>query len=204
MPFQKVYVCIYDQKEYRQYKDAYAGHPVLEIVYGNIFNHHADCLITAANSFGMMDGGIDGHVNYFFDMIEKRVQRRILDEWRGELPVGCSLVFDTPKNSRYQYLCCSPTMRVPTNVSQTMNAYLAMRGALVECSKFDIKTVITPLLCRGVGCMDTGEILRQIKRAYDSFCSPTERDWFAISEDQSLLHGFRPQSKNVEQDHTDL
>lgn len=187
MVFQKIKVVILDQKEYNLYADYFKGHEVLEIVYGNIFNCKADCMITAGQSFGMMDGGIDGHTNYFFNMIEKKVQNEIIEKWKGELPVGASLILDTPDNSNFKYLCYCPTMRVPCNVSKTQNAYYSMRGALVECDKYNIETIVTPLLCRGVGCMHPEKILHQIRHAYETFNNPTKRDWKDISYDQGVL-----------------
>lgn len=187
MVFTKIQVCIYDQKEYNIYKDYYKNHDVLEIIYGNIFNQKMDCMITAGQSYGMMDGGIDGHTNYFFDRIEKKIQQEILLKWKGELPIGGSIILNTPENSNFRYLCYSPTMRVPCNVAKTQNAYYAMRGALIECEKYDIKTIITPLLCRGVGCMDPEKILHQIKHAYETFINPTKRDWRDISYEHGNL-----------------
>lgn len=177
----KIKVYIYDQKEYEQHKNYYKDHQVLEICYGNIFNDRSDAFVTAGNSYGMCDGGIDGHMNYFFDYIEKRIQNAILQEWHGELPVGVSMLFPTPENRNFRYLCYAPTMKVPHPVPYSINAYLAMRGALVACSKNeDIETIAVPLLCHGVGEMPVTKILQQIQHAYDTFVNPVQRHWKEI------------------------
>jgi hypothetical protein len=44
-----------------------------------------------------------------------------------------------------------------------------------------------PLLCRGTGLMDIKTILHQIKHAYDTFSTPTERDWKSISQESQKL-----------------
>lgn len=189
MCFESICVVIYDKQEYETYKHFFNNHPVLQILYGNIFNYKADAFITAGNSFGLMDGGIDGHVNYFFDHIEKRVQRKILSDWKGELPVGVSIVFHVSGNNNYKYLCYSPTMRTPGPVTDTYNAYLAFRGALIECSKYaEISTIILPLLCRGVGCMPAEKVLKQLELAYESFKQPIPRDWRRINDQSKQLH----------------
>jgi O-acetyl-ADP-ribose deacetylase (regulator of RNase III) len=185
--FQRITVYIMDASEFRTLRDYFGMHPVLSVAYGNIFTQKADCVITAGQSFGMMDGGIDGHVNAFFDRIEGRVQHTILEKWQGELPVGASIVFPTPDNSTFRYLCYTPTMRVPEDVSQTLNAYLAMRGALVECAKHGISTLSVPLLCAGAGTMPAINVLNQIHAAYESFTNPPARNWIEIhSEDRKL------------------
>lgn len=178
-------VCIYDREMYNTYKTFFANNDHVSIVYGNIFNYKADCFITAGNSFGMMDGGIDGHVNYFFDYIQKNVQCALHQEWAGECPVGASVIVPISKKNDMgcKYLCYAPTMRTPGIVSKTINAYLATRGALVACAKHPrIRNAIIPMVCLGVGRMDPAIILHQIDMAVKTFVTPVPRDWFAINE----------------------
>ena len=55
-----------------------------------------DCLVSPANSFGMMDGGIDAAITAFFGMqLMERVQQRILDDYLGEQSVGTSFMIET-------------------------------------------------------------------------------------------------------------
>ena len=144
--FQNITIFILNRHEYDIHKDFLIDHPIFRIEYGNIFNSTADCFITAGQSFGMMVGGIDGDTNYFFGMIDKQIQDIIIHNWYGEIPVGVSIVLNTSHNKNFKYLCYSPTMRVPSDVSNSINAYLAFRGALVECAKYNIKSICTPLL----------------------------------------------------------
>jgi hypothetical protein len=60
--------------------------PNVEIV-NNYFERlpNYDCMVSPANSFGMMDGGIDAAIIRFFgDSLMKRVQQRILEDYLGE------------------------------------------------------------------------------------------------------------------------
>ena len=180
----KLVVCIQDIDIYRRYQHYFDNIDGLSIIHGNIFNQKADCLVTAGNSFGMMDGGIDGHVNYFFDYIQQRVQQEIAHVWRGECPVGASVMVPVGQNDMgCKYLCYAPTMRTPRLVANTQNAYLATRAALIECAKYDdIDTIIMPMLCLGVGKMPPKRVLHQIKLAWQSFHTPCKCDWFVINE----------------------
>ena len=164
-------------------------HPGVRVVHGDIFAcKEADCLVTAGNSFGMMDGGIDGLANYQFGMIEPRVQASIAEHWRGELPVGAALVLgvEPTMHLAYRFLCYAPTMRTPKPMNKTHNAYLATRAALIACAAHGegIKKIAVPLMCRGVGQMEVGDVLRQIRHAWDTF-----RDWYAIAADEDKLNG---------------
>lgn len=52
-----------------------------------------DCFVTAANSFGIMNAGIDAAVIRFHgEELMKRVQYRIMDEYLGEQPIGTSFI----------------------------------------------------------------------------------------------------------------
>lgn len=187
--FDTINIFFYEKKEYEKYKNYFKDHPVLKIVYGDIFKHKADVLVTAGNFFGILDGGIDRSVNNFFENIEKRVQRRLMHKWKGELPIGASEFFVINGNSHYKNLCYSPTMMHPCIVSKTINCYLAFRGALLECSKCNtIKTINCPLLCKGVGAMPIETILHQMKCAYNTFTKPVPRNWLDINDSLYEIH----------------
>ena len=76
-----------------------------------------DCLVSPANSFGLMSGGIDGAITAFFgDALEDRVQDEIWRVYRGEQPVGSCLVVPT-EDARCPWLAHCPTMRTPLDVA---------------------------------------------------------------------------------------
>ena len=55
-----------------------------------------DCMVSAANSFGLMDGGVDAAIIRFFGVdLERRIQQYILSEYLGEQPVGTSFIIAT-------------------------------------------------------------------------------------------------------------
>src|SRR6185295_8330217 len=55
-----------------------------------------NCMVSAANSFGLMDGGVDAAITrYFGDDLMARVQQRIIDEYMGEQSVGTSFIIET-------------------------------------------------------------------------------------------------------------
>src|SRR5512141_1426259 len=48
-----------------------------------------DCIATAGNSFGLMDAGMDlAIVRFFGSELQNVIQRRILEDFCGEQPVG--------------------------------------------------------------------------------------------------------------------
>ena len=92
-----------DRNKYDASRHVFDGaHVGLSVIVGDVFNiSEADCMVTAGNSFGMMDGGIDGIANYRFGMIESRVQDAIVREWHGEIPVGAALTLPSSSFGAY-------------------------------------------------------------------------------------------------------
>jgi O-acetyl-ADP-ribose deacetylase (regulator of RNase III) len=152
----------------------FAGYPDIEISCGNILDLQKDAIVSPANSFGFMDGGIDlAYSRYFGWDLQKRLQKVIREEYYGELLVGRAVILET-KNKEIKYLISAPTMRVPQDISETLNAYLAFRAVLIEIKEFNDKNdnKIKSLLCPGLGtltgCMSSMTCASQMKKAYDS------------------------------------
>ncbi len=157
----------------RTLAEAFAGVADVEVVHGDLLDVDADAIVSAGNSFGDMGGGIDKAID---DLHEGAAQRAIgaaiAETFLGELPVGMGLVVELP-GRRFPFVVAAPTMRVPGPVMRTLNAYLAMRGALVAVLRHNasgrrpIRTVAVPGLGTGVGGMAFGDAARQMRAAWD-------------------------------------
>ena len=119
-----------------------------------------------------MQGGVDLiYYNYFGYSLENDIQDKIINEKHGELVVGDSLLVAIP-NFKNSYLIASPTMRVPMNITETVNIYLAFRAALILISRTNILHVIVPGLGTVIGKV-TGEICaKQMYAAYNTLLNP--------------------------------
>lgn len=135
-------------------------------------------MVSPANSFGLMDGGIDAEIIAFFgSSLMERVQQRILEEYVGEQPVGTSLIVETG-HPKHPFLAHTPTMRVPMSVAGTHNPYMAMWAMLLAVKRHNqqatqqIKSIACPGLGTGIGRVPYGEAARQMALAYDNFLYP--------------------------------
>jgi O-acetyl-ADP-ribose deacetylase (regulator of RNase III) len=151
----------------------------IEISCGDIFDIEADAIISPANSFGFMDGGIDQvYSDYFGWDLQNRLQKIIREKHFGEIPVGIAEIIETG-NKNIKYLISAPTMRIPCDVSKTVNAYLAFRASLIEIKMFNKKNTnkIESVLCPGlgtmIGLMPPTNCAIQMKYAYDSILKQT-------------------------------
>ncbi|BAZ13936.1 appr-1-p processing enzyme family protein [Calothrix sp. NIES-4071] len=168
-----------DYSLYTAFQEYFAYFPNVEIV-NNYFEQltEFDCLVSPANSFGMMDGGMDAAIIKFFGIaLEKRVQQRILEDYLGEQPVGTSFIIETG-HPNHPFLAHTPTMRVPMSIKGTDVPYTAMWAMLLAIRQHNknsrrlINSVACPGLGTGIGQVPYREAARQMSVAYDHFVYP--------------------------------
>ncbi len=128
-------------------------------------------IVSAGNSFGQMNGGVDGYINTLLSNSYYRmgdiVSSVIYKDYAGELPVGSSIIVPV-ENNKYKYLIYTPTMRIAEPVENTLNSYLAFRSSILTALNNDITCFSTPLFCTGAGEMLIERSIRQMIEAYDS------------------------------------
>lgn len=172
--------------------------PGVEIITGYFENlPEFDCMVSAANSFGLMDGGVDAAITRFFSYaLMDRVQQRILTEFLGEQPVGTSIIVETG-HDKHPFLAHTPTMRAPMEIMHTDNVYRAMWAMLLAVRQHNqrdeqlINVLACPGLGTGVGRVPFPEAARQMALAYRNFVNPPSRiDWrFADSRQEQVRYG---------------
>ncbi len=152
----------------------FAGESNVEVLHGNLLHLTAGALVSPANGFGDMGGGVDKAIGDFFGgQAQKIVQAHIREEFFGEMPVGIASILPMP-HRQFPFLIVAPTMRIPGYAGKTINAYLAMRAILVAVTKHNqsnaerINHVAMPSLCTGVGGMPFGEAAGQMHAAVES------------------------------------
>lgn len=90
-------------------------------------------------------GGGDGPINYGLNYIDSRLVRPYIQKhFYGEQPVGTCVLFETGMYN-YKYLAHTPTMRIPRDVSDSNNPYLAFRALLREILNHNKNTMILKL-----------------------------------------------------------
>ncbi|MFF1820099.1 macro domain-containing protein [Kribbella sp. NPDC058245] len=71
-----------------------------------------DAVLTAGNSYGQMDGGVDRALAEHWAGLQRAVWAAVADEHHGYLPVGSASVVPTG-DEPCRWLIYAPTMRVP-------------------------------------------------------------------------------------------
>ena len=152
----------------------FADVPLVEVVEGDLLKSDCDAIVSPANSFGDMGGGIDKAIDDAFEgELQPHVQAVIAEQYLGELPVGTAVIIPT-SGIAFPFVIVAPTMRTPGSVATSINAYLAMRAILANVLRFNesqphpINSVAIPGLCTGVGGMTAAESANQMRTAYDN------------------------------------
>jgi O-acetyl-ADP-ribose deacetylase (regulator of RNase III) len=205
----------YEPRLFVAFHERFASLPGAQVVAAGFQSLPAfDCMVSAANSFGLMDGGVDAAITAFFGWeLEARVQRQILDEYQGEQPVGTSMIVETG-HPQHPYIAHTPTMRVPMDITRTDNVYAAMWAMLLAVRRHNrhvlarasapgpggglesgaggglkpIRTVACPGLGTGTGHVPFREAARQMALAYEHFLSPPAAlDWVVAGDRQQRI-----------------
>ena len=155
--------------------------PFVTVHRDSILDVATDAVVSPANSYGFMDGGIDAlYINHFGHEIQSRVRRQIYDHHAGELLVGVADIVETGHRT-IPFLNAAPTMRVPMVLRDSPNAYLAARVVflLIQRGTFangacagqrianHIRTVALPGLGTDVGRIGFNTCARQVRAAID-------------------------------------
>lgn len=134
-----------------------------DIAQGDVFGDvTGGAVVSPANSFGFMGGGLDKVLAEKWPGLEERVQKKILDDYDGELPVGQAFMVETGDREGWSsYVVVAPTMRVPGEiVAGSVNIYLAMRAVHLVVRRFNqeservkLGSVLVTGLGTGVGAV---------------------------------------------------
>ena len=159
----------------------FRDHEMVEVKHGKFEEiHHFDCVVTAGNSFGLMDAGIDLALVKFFGIeIQEKIQSEIISRYLGEQPVGTCFLVETGI-SDHPFVAHTPTMRVPLNLNFTDNVYLAMWSTLLAIHQHNLQkqkpivSVVIPGFGVGTGGMDLAEGTFQMLAAYENYLDPPE------------------------------
>ncbi|KOY84856.1 Appr-1-p processing protein [bacterium 336/3] len=174
----------------------FENEPNVLIKEGDITQIECDAVVSPANSFGFMDGGLDYALSERFGWdLEKKLQAIIKNLPEGELLVGQSLILETG-DAKVPYLISAPTMRVPTNfnIDTSINAYLAMKAVLIKVKNDSkINSVAIPGLCTGVGRMQPIIAARQMYIAYKEIILEQKMDFSNFGDAQKYHWNINPQ-----------
>lgn len=174
----RLVLCAVDEPLAAAWEAGAGSRPDVYVHRGSVLEVRAQAVVSPANSFGLMRGGIDAYYAMAFSDVEQRVRSAILNLHGGELPVGEALIVPTGAIAP-AYLISAPTMRTPGEAlpPDTVHPFLAARAVfrLWREGQLDdgtpvrdaVRTIALPGLGTGVGKVDPASCARQVIAAWD-------------------------------------
>ena len=140
--------------------------PDVEVLCGDILAVAATAVVSPANGYGFMDGGVDrAYAAFFGPAFERLVYDVVARRPEGFLPVGAAEIVPTG-HARVPYVILAPTMLMPEHVPAS-HAYRALRAALRAAAReSEIGDLYCPGLATGVGCVEPIDAAREMMAAY--------------------------------------
>jgi O-acetyl-ADP-ribose deacetylase (regulator of RNase III) len=192
----KIILTAIEHKLIDAWKEFFEAEDNVSIIEDDITKIESDAVVSPANSFGFMDGGLDHALSERFGWeLEKRLQKHIKELPEGELLVGQAVVLETGDKT-VPFLISAPTMRIPTNfnIDTSVNAYLAMKAILIKAkSDRRISSIAIPGLCTGVGRMQPMIAARQMFQAYKEIILGERMDFKTFRDAQKYHWNINPQ-----------
>ena len=206
----KITLCSIDEPLAQAWQTYCGELDCVDIHHGNILDLKVDAVVSPANSFGFMDGGIDMVYSQHFGWgVQQQLQNQIKHLHHGELLVGSADIVET-NHATIPYLISAPTMRVPTILTDTVNPYLAARAVLllIKHGRFPsgklngerisdgVKSVAFPGLGTGVGRVEPEKCALQVRTAikevvFDEYEFPTSWADAQMRHQQMYTDKFR-------------
>lgn len=151
-----------------------------------------DGIVSPANSFGMMSGGLDKALrDYFGKDLQEAVRNIILTEWFGEQTVGTGIAVDIPGFAGKK-LIHTPTMRTPSAIIDYQTVYLCMRSALMAAIKAGVQHLMVPPFGAGTGQVPVDVIAQNMREAYEQIKDQLDRphkETFRTARNRSIIRG---------------
>jgi O-acetyl-ADP-ribose deacetylase (regulator of RNase III) len=185
-PEPRLVLCALDEPLAAAWREVADGRAGLAVHQGSVLDVRADAVVSPANSYGWMRGGVDAVYARTFPEVEQQVRSAVLAYHGGELPVGEALLVPTGV-PRPSWLISAPTMREPGEQlpSDTVHPYLAARallrlwfaGALENGTPVRslVRSVAVPGLGTGIGGAPPELCASQVAAAWDEVFAPANR-----------------------------
>jgi O-acetyl-ADP-ribose deacetylase (regulator of RNase III) len=148
---------------------------------GDILKEESGALVSPANCYGNMDGGIDKKYNEYFSKmdLESEIMGYINDFHGGKLEIGNAQIIPT-NSEKFKYVIFSPTVQKPGELAKPENIQKAMFAIINEVTiynkkfpsenRLEIDKILIPGLGTGYGNLNPIVSAQYAKKGYEQAC----------------------------------
>jgi O-acetyl-ADP-ribose deacetylase len=163
----------------------------VRVVQGSILEMDVQAIVNAANSRGIMGGGVAG-------VIKRAAGPEVDEEARRQapIPVG-SAVVTSGGRTRYRAIIHAPTMPEPAMRIDPQNVALATRAALALADTRDFASVAIPGMGTGVGGVAHADAAAMMIKEIRAFVPQTLESVVLVDVDSAMVQAWREALKDT-------
>jgi O-acetyl-ADP-ribose deacetylase len=167
----------------------------ITVIHGSIVAADVEVIVNAANSLGVMGGGVAG-------VIKREAGQEVEDDARrqGPTPVGRA-VLTSAGATKFKAIIHAPTMPVPGMRIPSANVGRATKAALSLADERGFDSMAIPGMGTGVGGVAPADAAREMIRAIKNFSADRLRAVVLIDVDPSMVDAWRECVEHGEPDH---
>jgi len=157
----------------------------ITVIHGSLLDADVDVIVNAANSLGVMGGGVAGVIKRAAGQIVEDEARR-----QGPIPVGRA-VLTSGGATRFKAIIHAPTMPSPGMRIPATHVGLATLAALSLADERGFASVAIPGMGTGVGGVAPADAAREMISAIDTFSADRLHAVVLIDVDTSMVEAWR-------------
>jgi O-acetyl-ADP-ribose deacetylase (regulator of RNase III) len=160
-------------------------HIQVNVVQGSILDMEVQAIVNAANSRGIMGGGVAG-------VIRRAAGSEVDEEARRQapIPVG-SAVVTSGGRTRFQAIIHAPTMPEPAMRIDPQDVALATRAALVLADARGFTSIAIPGMGTGVGGVSHGDAAAMMIKEIRAFTPRALQTVVLVDVDPAMVQSWR-------------
>lgn len=159
----------------------------ISVIQGSILEAEADVIVNAANSHGIMGGGVAG-------VIRRAAGQEVEDQARAQAPIPVGqAVLTSGGQTKFKGIIHAPTMPEPGMRIPAQNVALATRAALLLADEKSFESIAIPGLGTGIGGVTPQDAAMKMVQEIRTFVPRTVRSVILVDVDQLMVDAWRKQ-----------
>ena len=157
----------------------------ISVVQGSILEVDAQAIVNAANSRGIMGGGVAG-------VIKRAAGVEVEDEARKQAPISVGkAVLTSGGKTKFKRIIHAPTMPQPAMCIPAENVALATRAALALGDSHGFTSIAIPGMGTGVGGVAHAEAAALMVKEIKAYSAHTLRSVVLVDVDVAMVEAWR-------------
>jgi O-acetyl-ADP-ribose deacetylase len=160
---------------------------LISVIQGSILEVDADVIVNAANSHGIMGGGVAG-------VIKRVAGQSVEDEARRQAPIMVGeATLTSGGKTKFQSIIHVPTMAEPAMRIPPQNVAMATRAALKLADEQAFRSIAMPGMGTGVGGVHHGDAAGLMVKEIRGFSPRSLKSVILVDVDPVMVEAWRNQ-----------